>query len=48
MMAITVKMGNIYEQSFQKIWNSEQCQAFRISHIEHDVPSYCQRCYVKN
>jgi radical SAM protein with 4Fe4S-binding SPASM domain len=42
----TVKMGNIYEQDFREIWNSEQYQELRRCHINYDLPKYCQHCYL--
>lgn len=42
----TVKMGNIYQQSFKEIWNSDQYQELRRSHINHNLPKYCQHCYL--
>ncbi|PZD71904.1 Putative mycofactocin radical SAM maturase MftC [Acaryochloris thomasi RCC1774] len=41
----TVKMGNVFEEDFKDIWNSEKYQDFRVRHIKHDLPSYCQHCY---
>ena len=42
----TVKMGNIYEQEFKEIWNSNKYQLFRERHIRHELPKYCQHCYL--
>lgn len=41
----TVKMGNVFEEEFKEIWNSEKYKDFRVRHIKHDVPSYCRHCY---
>lgn len=42
----TVKMGNVFEEDFAKIWNSEKYQDFRERIRTHDVPSYCKNCYL--
>jgi radical SAM protein with 4Fe4S-binding SPASM domain len=42
----TVKMGNVFEESFETIWNSEKYQELRRQHREHDLPAYCKNCYL--
>jgi radical SAM protein with 4Fe4S-binding SPASM domain len=42
----TVKMGNIFEEDFPDIWNSDQYQAFRRSHVKHRLHEYCKHCYL--
>jgi radical SAM protein with 4Fe4S-binding SPASM domain len=42
----TVKMGNVFEESFEAIWNSEKYQELRRQHREHDLPEYCKNCYI--
>ncbi|WP_414623304.1 SPASM domain-containing protein [Calothrix sp. CCY 0018] len=41
----TVKMGNVFEEDFAKIWNSQKYQDFRERIRTHDLPSYCKNCY---
>lgn len=40
-----VKMGNIFEQSFDKIWNSEAYQDLRRSIKKHELKDFCKSCY---
>src|SRR5579859_655353 len=40
-----VKLGNVLEQPFSEIWNSEEYQSLREKIREHDLPSYCRNCY---
>lgn len=40
-----VKMGNVFEQDFQEIWNSPQYRNLRKRIRDHDVPHYCRNCY---
>lgn len=42
----TVKMGNVFEEDFETIWNSEKYQELRRQHREHDLPQYCKNCYI--
>jgi radical SAM protein with 4Fe4S-binding SPASM domain len=42
----TVKMGNVFEEDFETIWNSEKYQELRRQHREHDLPEYCKNCYL--
>jgi radical SAM protein with 4Fe4S-binding SPASM domain len=44
--ADTVKMGNVFENDFGTIWNSEKYQELRRRHREHDLPEYCKNCYM--
>jgi radical SAM protein with 4Fe4S-binding SPASM domain len=41
----TVKMGNVFEDDFGKIWNSKTYQDFRERIRRHDLPDYCKHCY---
>ena len=43
----TVKMGNVFEEDFAKIWNSEKYQDFRERIRTHNLPNYCENCYLK-
>jgi pyrroloquinoline quinone biosynthesis protein E len=42
----TVKMGNVFEQDFAEIWNSQEYQDFRERIKTHNLPKYCKNCYV--
>jgi radical SAM protein with 4Fe4S-binding SPASM domain len=42
----TMKMGNVFEENFETIWNSEKYQELRRQHREHDLPEYCKSCYL--
>jgi radical SAM protein with 4Fe4S-binding SPASM domain len=42
----TVKMGNVFEENFETIWNSEKYQELRRQHREHDLPEFCKNCYM--
>jgi radical SAM protein with 4Fe4S-binding SPASM domain len=42
-----VKMGNVFEQDFAEIWNSEDYQNFREKIKTHNLPNYCKGCYLK-
>lgn len=42
----TVKMGNVFEDDFLKIWYSKKYRDFRKRIITHDLPDYCKNCYV--
>jgi radical SAM protein with 4Fe4S-binding SPASM domain len=44
--ADVVKMGNVFEQDFKDIWNSEAYQELRERISTHDLPDYCKHCYV--
>lgn len=40
-----VKMGNVLENDFSIIWNSEEYQDFRKRIRNHDLPEFCRNCY---
>jgi radical SAM protein with 4Fe4S-binding SPASM domain len=42
----TMKMGNVFEEKFETIWNSEKYQELRRQHREHDLPEFCKNCYI--
>jgi radical SAM protein with 4Fe4S-binding SPASM domain len=42
----TVKMGNVFEQDFKDIWNSEAYQTLRKQIRDHDLPHFCTNCYI--
>jgi radical SAM protein with 4Fe4S-binding SPASM domain len=44
----TVKMGNVFEQDFAEIWNSQEYQDFREKIRTHNLPNYCKNCYLKD
>ncbi len=39
------KMGNVFEQPFERIWNSEAYQDLRECLRINSVPAYCRSCY---
>jgi radical SAM protein with 4Fe4S-binding SPASM domain len=39
-----ISFGNIYEQPFKEIWNSEGYSCFRKRFEEGSVPGICRRC----
>jgi radical SAM protein with 4Fe4S-binding SPASM domain len=41
-----VKMGNVFEQDFQEIWNGEAYQELRERIATHDLPDHCKHCYL--
>ncbi len=41
----TVKMGNVFEQDFKEIWNSEAYQTLRKQIRDHELPQFCKNCY---
>ena len=41
----TVKMGNVFEQDFKEIWNSESYQTLRKQIRDHELPQFCKNCY---
>ena len=43
----TVKMGNVFEEDFEKIWNSKKYQDLRERIRTHNLPSYCKSCYLE-
>lgn len=43
----TVKMGNVFEEDFEKIWNSKKYQDFRERIRTHNLPNYCKNCYLE-
>lgn len=40
--------GNLYESSFEEIWNGREAQQLRRSMIENKPPEQCQNCYEFN
>lgn len=42
----TVKMGNVFEEDFSRIWNNKKYQKLRDMIRHHDLPNYCKNCYV--
>lgn len=40
-----IKMGNIFEQSFNEIWNSKKYKEFRRSISRHKLNDFCKSCY---
>jgi radical SAM protein with 4Fe4S-binding SPASM domain len=42
----TVNMGNVFEEDFETIWDSEKYRELRRQHREHDLPEYCKNCYI--
>jgi radical SAM protein with 4Fe4S-binding SPASM domain len=42
----TIKMGNVLEQDFAEIWNSQEYQDFREKIRTHNLPNYCKNCYL--
>lgn len=44
----TVKMGNIFEERFDVIWNSKNYREFRSSIKEHKLKEYCKSCYTED
>jgi radical SAM protein with 4Fe4S-binding SPASM domain len=42
----TMKMGNVFEEDFETIWNSQKYQELRRQHREHDLPEFCKNCYI--
>lgn len=43
--ADTVKMGNVFEEEFATIWNSEKYRTLRNNIRDHTLPEYCKGCY---
>lgn len=43
--ADTVTMGNVFEEDFATIWNSDKYQELRQQIKQHTLPDYCQGCY---
>lgn len=41
----TIRMGNVFEQSFAEIWNSRQYRDFRHRIKTHRLPDFCKNCY---
>ena len=41
----TVKMGNLFQQSFAQIWNSREYREFRRRIRSHQLPDFCANCY---
>jgi radical SAM protein with 4Fe4S-binding SPASM domain len=40
----TVCMGNVFEESFARIWNSREYQSLRDRLRNHDPPGFCINC----
>lgn len=43
--ADTVTMGNVFETSFEEVWNGAAYQELRRRIRDHDLPAYCRSCY---
>jgi radical SAM protein with 4Fe4S-binding SPASM domain len=41
-----IKMGNIFEDDFSKIWNSKEYQDFRKRIKTHNLHDFCKKCYI--
>jgi len=41
----TIRMGNLFEQSFAEIWNSPQYRDFRQRIKSHRLHEFCKNCY---
>jgi len=41
----TIRMGNVFEQSFAEIWNSPQYRDFRYRIKSHRLHDFCKNCY---
>jgi pyrroloquinoline quinone biosynthesis protein E len=41
----TIKMGNLFEQSFAEIWNSQPYRDFRHRIKSHRLHDFCKNCY---
>jgi radical SAM protein with 4Fe4S-binding SPASM domain len=41
----TIKLGNVFEDDFGKIWNAKPYLDFRDRIRRHDLPDYCKGCY---
>jgi radical SAM protein with 4Fe4S-binding SPASM domain len=42
----TAKMGNIFEDNFEKVWNSRAYREFRERIRTRDLPEFCRNCYL--
>lgn len=42
----TIRMGNVFEQSFAEIWNSQQYRDFRHRIKSHRLHEFCKNCYL--
>lgn len=43
--ASVVKMGNLHDEPFSKIWNNDKYRALRRRISRGDIPHYCRSCY---
>lgn len=43
----TVKMGNVFEEDFNVIWNSKEYRELRKSIKKHKLKAYCKSCYLE-
>jgi radical SAM protein with 4Fe4S-binding SPASM domain len=41
----TVRMGNVFEQPFDEIWNGPAYHRLREQIRSHQLPSFCRNCY---
>ena len=41
-------LGNIYEESFEEIWNGSRARELRLSMIDRTPPQPCVQCYEFN
>jgi len=41
-----INMGNVFEQSFAEIWNSDKYRDFRRRIRNHKLYDFCKKCYV--
>jgi len=44
--ADTMKMGNVFEESFSEIWNSGKYRELRRRIRKHELYDFCKNCYV--
>lgn len=44
--ADTMKMGNVFEQSFAEIWNSPKYRELRRRIRNHELYDFCKKCYI--
>jgi radical SAM protein with 4Fe4S-binding SPASM domain len=44
--ADTMKMGNVFEQSFAEIWNSPKYRELRRRIKNHELYEFCKKCYI--
>lgn len=41
-----IRMGNLFEEDFSVIWNSEAYRRFRHRIRTHDLHDFCKNCYL--